>query len=228
MKLIILSILLITGCSSVQQTLETDVFYRRDIGVEVNGQYFEGVTVVPYAKSYLINLIPPGKITLMLIRTCHREFSPKLSEKGWGLFKNKKQSYAYEYVPVQGIEDVRVCPLRVEVYESDKGRHSWAMIEMENPAYSLRFTVDCNGETHHANGVAACQAKEKSIQRLRFSEPVRFAPATPGCSEPVYRGGAYEIQATAGECSYVFDTQDKKVGRLTLVGWQGVLVREIE
>lgn len=221
-------LLLLSACSTVRQTLDTDVFYKRDVGIEVNGQYFEGVTVVPYSRSYSITLLPKGEIDLMLIRTCHREYAVEKASGGWKLFGGKKNKFEYIYTPIQGIEDNRACPLRVEVYESSKGRNSWALIDMENPKYKLIFNVDCNGDSYTANGVAACQAKEKSIQRVKFSEPIRFAPSSDGCQAPMFKDGYYEIQASIGECPYTFDTKDGKTGRITIIGWQGVLIREAQ
>ena len=220
-------ILLLASCSSVQQQLETDMFYKRDVGIEVNGKLYEGVTTVPHATSYKITLVPKGEPDLMLIRSCHREYSVEKSSSGWFIF-GKKNKFQYEYTPVPGIEDSRVCPLRVDVYESGKGRHSWALVDMESPDYEIRYQLTCNGEIISVNGVGVCQAKEQTIQAVKFSMPVRFAPPPSGCATPKKVGPSYEIQSSVGECLYHFDTEDGRLGRLTVVGFQGVLVREAQ
>lgn len=226
-KLLLFLPLLLASCSSVQQKLEPELFYKRDVGIEVNGEYFEGVTTVPYSKIYDITLVPPGDIDLMLIRTCHREYAVEKASRGWGIF-GKKKKFTYQYIPVAGIEDVRICPLRIEVYESEKGRHSWALVEMENPKYKIRYHMDCNGVQSVVNGTGVCQAREHSVQRVTFNEPVRFAPPSAACQAPKKVNGSYEIAVVAGECPYVFDTESGAMGRLTVVGWQGVLIREAQ
>lgn len=209
----------------MQQPLSPDIFYKRDIELEINGQTYVGVTVVPHALSYSVNFIPPGNIDLMLIRSCHREYSVEKADTGWSLFGSKKQKFNYKYVPISGLEDKRVCPLRVDIYESEKGRQSWALLDFESPDYQIQYEVTCNGDVKRINGVGVCQAKEQTIQRLKFREPIRFAPSPVMCNEPKKVGDTYEIKVAVGECLYHFDTQDGKLGRMTIVGYQGVLVR---
>ncbi len=219
--------LLLTSCASTNQVLEQGVFYKRDVGIEVNGRTYEGVVVVPKASKYSLTMRPKGKLDLVLLRTCHREYtgeklSPGFLGMGGGAFR-------YEYVPDPGLEDVRVCPLRVEVYESEKGRHSWSLIDFEHPDYAIKYTLHCNGSVSSPNGVGVCQTKAGLLQRLAFEEPIRFAPPEPvGCALPMKKNGAYEFAATLGECLYHFQTWDGRLGRLTVVGYEGVLVRETQ
>lgn len=218
-------IALLAGCSSVQQKLDPQVFYKRDIEIEINGEIHEGVTVVPQSDSYRFVFTPKGNIDLILLRTCHREFSGEKLSSGWF----QKGKFKYEYKPVIGIEDSRVCPMRIDAYESDKGRHSWALVEFEHTSYRLQAELTCNGKVNLLRGVGVCQAKSGTVQRLRFFEPVRFSPPKPEqCGAPVKKGNWYEIEVTPGECLYHFDSKDGKIGRLTMVGYQGVLVREAQ
>lgn len=215
----------LVACSSVQQQLDPKVFYKRDIQIDINGSTFEGVTVVPYASKYDLVLTAKGDLDLILLRSCHREFTGEKLSSGW-FSKNK---FKYTYVPVLGLEDDRVCPLRIDAYESAKGRHSWAFIDFTNPKYQLRYELSCNGSVGLAIGVGVCQAKKGTAQRVRFWEPVRFAAPKPdGCAVPVKNGDWYEIDASLGECLYHFDSKDGKIGRLTQVGYEGVLVREAQ
>lgn len=228
-KFLVLGCLLhLVACSGVQQTLSPDVFYKRDIQLQINGGTYTGVTVVPHAVSYSVTLIPPGNIDLMLIRSCHREYSIEKVDSGWSLFGSKKQKFTYQYTPIAGIEDTRVCPLRIDIYESSAGRQSWALLDFEDPKYTLQSDVTCNGSVIHVNGVGACQAKEQTVQAIKFSQPVRFAPSPLGCNDPKKVADHYEISASVGECLYTFDSQDGKLGRMILIGWQGVLVREAQ
>ena len=220
---LLLLLLLLTSCAGVQQTLEQDVFYKRDISIYLNGNQYEGVTTAPYSKSYTLTLEPKGEFDLMLIRTCHREISVEKQNKGW--FGSKKNQFSYEYIPVVGLEDSRECPVRVEAYQSSKNQHGWALVEFENPKFTLPYSINCNGVYYSARGVFACQSKRESVQRLKFNEPVRFALPAEGCSPAIKVGDFYEIKVSSGECPYAFDTRDGKVGRLLMVGFSGVLVR---
>ncbi len=224
---VIIAALLLTSCSSVQQKLEPDVFYKRDIGLEVNGQFYSGVTVIPKSSHYSITIIPPGDTDLVLFQTCHRENAIEKASKGWGLF-GKKSKFTYEYYPVSGIEDSRVCPLRVNVFDSKNGKNAWALLDFEHPLYQLKFNMTCNGEEKQFNGVGICQAKNKSIQRIMFKEPVMFAPSNPGCNDPIKTNSWYEIKGATGECLYMFKTESGVLGRLTLLSYEGVLVREAQ
>lgn len=227
-KLFPILLVALVRCSSVQQSLDTAVFYKRDILLEINGKSYVGVTVVPKSQSYDIKLIPPGEIDLMLLRSCHREFSVEKADTGWSLFGNKKKSYVYKYTPIHGLEDNRVCPLRIDIYESEKGRQSWALLDFESPDYTVDAEITCNGETKSMRGVGVCQSKEQTIQRIKFQEPVRFAPTPVMCNAPKKVGDLYEIKTAVGECLFTFDTRDGRTGRLINVGYSGVLVREAQ
>lgn len=218
--------LLVSGCASVSQQLDPGLFYKRDVTVGINGDEYEGVVTVPYAKSYQFTLQPRGEIDLMLIRTCHRTYSVEKVSSGW-FGKNK---FAYSYTPIPGIEDTRTCPIRLDAYESSKeGRHSWALVDFENPMYKVQSTLTCDGAVRRVNGVGTCQAKKETVQRLAFTEPVRFAPPKPdSCNKPIQRGSDYEFLVSLGECLYHYDTQDGRLGRLTIVGYDGVLVRSAQ
>lgn len=224
--LLLLLILALSGCASVNQSLDQNVFYKRDTGITVNGSRYEGVVVIPHASRYDLIITPKGDIDLLLIQTCHREESYEKVSSGWF----GKNQFRYTFEPRKGLEDTRVCPMRVEIYESKKGRHSWAFLDFENPKYQIQATLVCNGKDILMNGVGVCQSKFGLVQRLKFSEPVRFAPPFPSeCKLPVKVGDAYELQSPApGECLYHFDTKSGRLGRFTLISYDGVLVRETQ
>ena len=219
----LLALFVLSGCAGTYPTLDKNVFYKRDIVVGVNGRDFEGVVTVPYAKSYQFTVQPRGEIDLMLLKSCHRTFSVEKVSSGW--FGNRK--FLYNYTPVSGIEDQRVCPIRIDSYESGKeGRHSWGVIDFENPSYTVQASLDCDGVSRQVNGVGICQAKKDTVQRITFKEPVRWAPPLPEtCNKPIQKGLGYELLMPLGECIYHFDTKDGRLGRLITVGFEGVLVR---
>ncbi len=217
---------LLSACSQYQ-TLEQDVFYKRDIGIEVNGEAYEGVVTIPRAKKYEITLAPKGDVDMMLLRTCHREFTAEKQTKSFLFIPLGKNKYQYLYEPIPGLEDGRTCPMRIDVYESSKGRHSWAFVDFTHPDYQLKFESACNGVVGLHTGVGVCQAKKETVQRFRFSEPVQFAPPRPaGCAFPNYKAtGEYEIEATLGECLYHVRNSRNDMARITLISYSGVLVR---
>lgn len=222
-------LLAVVGCSTVNDKLDKNVFYKRDAGAEINGRLYEGVVTAPFASSYDFTFYPKGNIDVLLIRTCHREYAAEKISSGW-LSKNK---FRYTYNPVVGIEDSRVCPLRLDTYESAKeGRHSWLLVDFENPGYKLPYTLFCNGAATRVGGVGVCQAKEHTYQRVAFDEPVRIAPVAPDtCNPPVQKDAnyqVYEIKATLGECLFHFDTKDGRKGRLTTISYDGIAIREAQ
>lgn len=217
----------LAGCSTVHQPLEPGVFYKRDIGIEVNGRAYEGVVVVPYASKYDLILEPKGDLDMVLLRTCHREETVEKmqAKKFWRSSSTGK--YLYNFEPIKGLETGRVCPLRIDVYEAAKERHSWAHVEFESPDYTIEYELACNGETKLVRGVGVCQAKKETVQRVKFLEPVQFAPVEPsGCSVPVWVDNAYEIEVYGGECLYQVRNRAGDMARLTTIGYGGVLIRE--
>lgn len=223
---LLLLLLVLSGCASVSDKLDKNVFYKRDAGAQINGQTYEGVVSVPYAKSYDFVFYPKGSIDVLLIRTCHREFAAEKITAGW-FGKNK---FHYVYTPIPGIEDVRVCPLRLDTYESSKeGRHSWLLADFETPLNKLPFTMYCNGVVSRINGVAVCQSKEQTYQRVVFDEPVMVAPVLPeSCNKPVQKDAAYqvyEIKASLGECLFTFESRSGAIARMTMIAYDGIAIR---
>ncbi len=216
---------MLAACSSlITQPLDTSVFYKRDLQVKINGQKYEGVVTVPRSETYNLEFTSNGNIDLAMLKTCHREdtIDPKKKSSFFGF--NSKTTFYYNFQPRSGLEDGRTCPMTVDVYEAEKGRHAWAFIEFEHPNYNLPFDIDCNGSTHSVNGVFACQAKASLIQRIIFQAPVMFWPPEPShCAIPEKRpGNAYEIKISEKECIYQFDTKSGQLGKLITIGYQGV------
>jgi hypothetical protein len=224
---VLLALVVLSGCATVNDKLDQNVFYKRDAGADINGRHYDGVVTVPYAKSYDFVFYPKGSVDVLLIRTCHREYAAEKIDTGW-FGKNK---FKYTYTPVPGIEDVRVCPLRLDTYESSKeGRHSWLLADFETPLNKLSYTLTCNGTISRVNGVAVCQAKEHTYQRVSFDEPMMIAPVLPEtCHKPIQKNEnfqVYEIKASLGECLFTFESKDGKIGRLTMIAYDGIAIRE--
>jgi len=207
--------LLLASCASVDQVLDPEVFYKRDIQIEINGARYEGVATVPKANSYDILLRPKGKADLVLITSCHREYE---AEK-------LKSRFRYEYTPLGGIEDAPACPLQISVYEKKKGRHSWAFITFEHPNLRLPATLKCNGSVISALGVSACQSKAGLIQRIEFKEEVRvWSPVK--CQRLGRSRKIFQFEISPRQCQYTFETRDGRLHTMTTLGYEGVPIRE--
>lgn len=228
-----------TGCATVYQKMDPNLFYKRDIGIEINGKKYDGVVTIPHEQKYQLKLYPKGKLDLVLVRSCHRdETSEDIGSSGFlGLGGNKE--FKYEFDPTPGMEDVPWgCPLRVEAYEAEKGRHSWALITREHPDMKLQATVFCNAEIRHMNGVQSCQARAGTIQKIVFADKkIQFAPVRSlklkgelepydaDCGAMIGSGGLYEIIPGPGECVYSMRNEKNERGRFYMVGYEGVNVR---
>lgn len=217
--------LLLVGCSNLPQPLDSNKFYRRDIAVEVNGQSFEGVSVIPRASEYRMKIKPKGELNMVLITSCHREDSFTPGSKGGGLFSKKDPTFDYTYRPQAGLED-SYCPLRINAFDkSNQGQHSWAFMDFTGPE-TLQATMACNGELSVGNGVSVCQSKAQLIQSIRFPKNVRLSPDKECDTFPEKYGREFQFAIPLGECVYAFLSDDGEVHRLTTVGYQGVLVRD--
>ena len=221
-----LACLLLTSCSTTAfQRLDTAVFYKRDIQIEVNGKKYEGVTVIPQAKSYKIKLESEGDMDMLLWRSCAREDSGSHKRPGNFLFP-KPNIVEYQYDPLPGLEDQHTCPLRIDSYQVKNGQHSWAFLTFEHTQYQVKFTLDCNGRPIRYNGVGACQQKQGLLARVHFPLPTMIAPPSDGCPMPENLGNyTYKWEVGAGECLYHFKTNDGKLGKFITIGYSGVLVR---
>jgi hypothetical protein len=216
------------GCASlVHQELDPKLHYKRDIRIKVGDQEFEGAGVLPRADSYKIEIKAKGKLDLLTISSCHREFS---AEKVSGGIFSDGRSYKYEYRPVPGIEDTRMCPLDIGGYEEAKGRHSWAFIDFVTKEATLQASVLCNGALQPPGVVTVCQSKAGLIQVIRFPVPVVVSP-DPGCElgdkeHPATTDNmTFEFPIRLGKCVYLFKARDRQIHRHTAIGYESILIR---
>lgn len=214
---------ILLGCATpVTQNLTPSKYFRRDLQIEYAGKAMDGAGVLPRAAYYDLKMIPKADMDLLLIRSCHREI---VTEKAsGGLFK--KNAYSFYYEPVNHIENVGACPVKVDALESGSNQYSGAWVDFEDPKFQLPYRLYCNGQSKNVNGVGVCQARVGTTQVVAFDSPVRWAPAMPEtCKMPVLREGYYELSISVGECSYVFDAQSG-AGRLTTLGYQDIVLRK--
>jgi hypothetical protein len=226
--LIFILALILGGCAASSQQLNPAVLYKRDMLVTVNGFQGDGVLVAPKADSYTMQIDAQGKLDLFTLTTCHREQTrEKAGEKGW--FKDKSR-VALEFIPVPGIESGGfACPLELGGYEQVKGRHSWALIDFEDPGTDLPAKLKCNGSESNTRGVSICQSRQGLVQEITFSEPVLAAEK--GVCAPMKAsadGKRFQFEMPKGQCTFRFLTRSgaERWHRLTTFGYEQILIRE--
>lgn len=214
--------LVVASCGSLPtQELKPDIFYRRDMRLEINGKPYEGVAVVDHEPVYEINFHPRGHLDLLLITTCHREDSFRTDQ-------SKAKAFQYIYQPTPNVEDQGSCELRVNAYDKEKGEHSWGFVAFRTRETTLKAAATCNGEVRHMVGTSVCQSKKGLIQRIEFDEQVMVAPDE-RCPLKRLSDREFEYAIEKGECVYLFS--DPKVERLhkhITIGYEQVLVRSVE
>lgn len=222
MKSFIVFLLLTVGCSTVEQPLDAQYFYKRDLRMKANDDKAmrdHGVLVLPKLPKYNLKIRSIGRLDLLTISSCHREI---VLEPG-GV-----DTVNYEYVPVGSIEQ-GYCPLRLAGYDKKNGKHSWGFIDFQDGVLNpSRAKIVCNGEIIEANGVGACQSKEGLVQELMFPQYMTVNP-DPDCEFPRKIADIYfQIPLKKAECVYLFyereNKGDRKYFRLTTLGYERVIL----
>lgn len=232
--------LLLFGCESarVDQVLDEDIVYRRDIIIAVNGRVGEGVLVLPQAPKYDFTIEARGDLDLFVLTSCNREWTKekawnvsevaKIGWFGWGERKiTKKRQVSFTYIP-DTLEKNEACPLWLGGFDQN-GKHSWGFVDFEGTVDTLPARVHCNGETTRDNGVSVCQSKEGLIQGVEFETEVIATTEPPTCELDNTRGIYFEFGLARGECTYLFKTiaKPRKSFRLTTIGYQKIRIREL-
>lgn len=216
---------LVCGCASVPQKLDPQIFYKRDIGIKVNGFEADGVLVVPKNTVYKFAIQAEGKLDLFTFETCHREEATEKAGHG-GLFGDRRR-VERNYIPIASIETEGSCPVRLGGYERDKGRHSWGLIDFEGEDATLPAVVKCNGSQWNSRGVSICQSKVGLLEEIKFPVAVIINPGI-GC--PMNRPEdlmTYRFNTPPKECVFNFMevAEPHRQHRLTTVGYESILIR---
>jgi len=226
-------LLLLGGCAQFQAApeLNPEIEYQPDIYLRADGREGRGFLVLPN-KSYLdIEVKSPGKISMLLATSCHRQESNYDIKSGW--FRSGKE-FTYRHTPNGDVEN---CLLRFESFDqSSKKRHAWGLIAMASPIDSLPAELYCDGS--HAfprgnskamlGGTSLCIAWHGLDQRIIFKSPVDVVFDDPNCAIPVSADGkTWDFKIKKHLCVYIF--ADKKAPydthNLTTFGYDEVPVR---
>lgn len=210
--------LLSCACSPVEQKLDPKVIYRRDMEITINGKQFTGTGVVPAAEKYDLKVKTIGRNDVFTFTTCHQENE----------YRTGRNDVQFTFVPRIGLENGKdSCTADLGGFDKDKGRHSWGMIDFENPLYKVPGNVDCNGFTYTANGVALCQSLAGLKQRVQFQYPVKISPSE-GCRmlTPADEK-TFEYEMVQGKCIYEFwEPSFSRRFRLTTFGYDQILIKQ--
>lgn len=222
-----LIILIITGfllcsCATIPNEIKSDVNYKMDMEITINGVKAVGAVVAPQAPQYNFDIILKGKADLFTYHNCHRDI--QISEGGQtGLFGDKKR-VKFTFIPTEDMEKNESCPLYLNGYEITKQRHSFGLIEFRNPTKTLEALVKCSGEKFATIGVGICQAKVGTIQEISFN--VDVINSNKGCPIDKVSDKVFRINMVNGQCQYYFEQRSgNKQYRLTTYGYSQTLIR---
>lgn len=213
---------ILLGCAlqNIKQPTNPDVFYKRDVRLSVNGKAGVGVLVVPKSDNYLISGQMLGQMSLVSIRSCHREWS---QENVSGRY------FTYSYAPKTAMETDDACILEVGGFDAKNGQHSWGMIAFEDPT-GVSATVKCNGDTLFGK-TTVCQSPAGLEEEISFDDEMLVSPDSGGCSFDGMprRGKLFRYVMPRRTCVLVFAKVADKgqtFHRHYTVGYEATLLRE--
>jgi hypothetical protein len=221
-KIIALLFILIS-CAEIQQNLNPDIYYKRDMLLEVNGVKGSGTLVVPQNSPYTFNIEAKGALDMLDFQTCHRDIIKEKAGNG-GIFGNDKKA-KIDYIPVSGIEDTGDCDIIASGYNI-KGKHSWAYLAIESSKYTLPAFIKCDGSMYNSRGLTICQAKTGLEEKIEFASQVGYIPQK-NCPVKTEDDKNFTFFPNKGECVIIFKSKiSEKFHRLVIIGFESVLVRE--
>ena len=192
--------------------------------MQINDQYFKGTAIPKKAPTYHIKVKTPGVISMITVRSCHREFTFE-PDRSW--FSSGKK-YEFDYTPNQ-IEKSSACPLDIGAYDnSTSARHSWAMVFFANTE-KIEASLECNGETFKGVGISVCQARAGTLQAIHFDHRVKVSPDNARCDVMKTQNEKdYQYVIAQEECQYYLCDQIGECHRLTTLGYNGQMVKNLE
>ena len=206
--------LLVGFGSAPPQEADPAVYYKRDIKITFEKKTYQGTAILPDRDEYHIQFQSPGKMDLITISSCHREFHAE--EVG--------TRFTYTYKPIKGIEDLPACPLQINGYERNRGRHTSGYVVFQRRGLSLDATLKCNGRERALEGVGVCQSREGLIQQIRFKVAVSVQS---NCEIKGQRDKKFEFAMPNRACQYLFKEKGgTRLLRLDTIGYEDILLRE--
>lgn len=225
----------LSSCSTshIRQQLSINTHYKRDMILSVDGHEGEGVLVVPEKDIHKFHVQARGDLDLFTLTTCHRDWT---KDRAWnvktksGLFGWNKKIHENQVkfdLKLNELEKNDFCLIELGGYEKEKGRHSWAIIDVQTEETNLPAYVFCNGSEYQSKGVTVCQSRNGLNQGIKFEVDVLTDPDKE-CDLPNKRGKYFEFPIPKGKCVYLFIEVNPphREHRLVTFGYESILIRE--
>lgn len=213
-----LFVTLLVGCGNmeVKQIADPNIFYKRDMILDVNGRRGQGVVVAKPSNRYNIKISAFGQLDLLTYTTCHRD------KDFIGL---SGRDHEYEYVPVYGIEQTLngSCPMVLGGYDKPNGRHSWGQIVFEDQN-GVEAAIYCNAE-RYIGKTSICQNLEGQITLIEFKEKMKASPDCEYHLKEEDDGKRFTYSMPPRECVLTFCTKDGRCHDHFSVGYKQQLIR---
>jgi hypothetical protein len=223
-NLVSLSLMSLSACAIPSQPEvvypnHPDPKLRADMRFQFEGQWYSGAAVLPRRTSSTITFDIPKDTYLFLINTCSREepyFNPDTSK-----------GFTFTYVPVMWLENMKSCVL-LGTAVTKAGLYYRSVIDFTNSiGRDLPAQLACNGQVTKPLGAGFCQSRAGLTQRIQFDEETVWS-ARPECAPPREdssspKGWVYEIDLSTGFCGYDFINKDRKIFRLSTLGYTSIL-----
>lgn len=191
--------------------------YKPDIEMTVSGERFNGMGVVNLGPKN-IAIVSKAKLDLLMISSCHRNFTIENVDPGW--FGGASKQYVYNYTPTP-IEREGFCPLYIQAFDRS-GVTAWGYMAFRSDE-KLLATLECNGKTLSMVGVSVCASKAGFEQGLEFKESVTFAQG-PDCDIVKKSETSFRVRSKKGFCLATF-SNGTDIHRLVLLGYNQALIR---
>lgn len=164
------------GCASSGSSIpSTSPKFELTLSGTLDGGEFTGIGMGDAKRKHLITISSRDDINYFIAQSCHRfEKREDVIDQDW--FPNTK-TWSYQFTEAPTLEDTGDCPLRICEYSKTVGAPpvQCAVIDFQNPKYSLPAENICNGSDATNHGKSLCHTKVGLIERIRFAEAVGVA-----------------------------------------------------
>jgi hypothetical protein len=207
-----------------------EIFYRRDMKVEINGVDYVGHAVLEDVTTLKMKIDAKDDIAHLRIKTCHRviDIEKAWSKRLFGSFnKNKAKVTLKLNSPIETKEN---CPIEIIAF-SLRGKHSWFYIDKKEPRFNLPAKYICNGNNGNnggdefapVQGVGICQTMPGLEQEFNFPAPVRVRTK---CPYERVSDEVFIIKPVRDYCIYTFMDEKKRYHRLTTIGYESIKLKK--